>query len=158
GGVPTSLDAHNLGYTTRAVLDLPVRPWLRLDTGIDYEGSRYAQSRAGVARPPVGGATGTSVGGFGEQTGSFSGSASGYAAESMTVYPNTLAPFLAADLSFFHKRLTITPQLRLQLISFAGYPGTPDSFTHTYVTLDPRLSWRLRVTERVALKGAIGLY
>jgi len=159
GGVTTSLDAHSLGYSTRAVLDLPLRPWLRLDAGVDYEGSRYAQSRAGVARPPVGGAAGTSVGGFGEQSpGSFSGSASGYAAESMTVYPNHVAPFLAGELSFFGQRLTITPQLRMQAISFVGYPGTSDSFTHAYVTIDPRLTMRARVTERVALKGALGLY
>jgi TonB family protein len=158
GGVNTSLDAHSLAYTTRAVLDLPLRRWLRLDAGVDFEGSRYGQSRKGVARPPVGGASGTSVGGFGEQTGSFSGSSSGYSAEEMTLYPNHLAPFVAAELSFFDKWLTIVPQLRLQLMTFAGYPNTPQSFDHVYVRPEPRLSVRQRLTQKVALKGAVGLY
>jgi TonB family protein len=158
GGVPTSLDAHSLGYSVRAVFDVPIRKWLRLDAGIDYEGSRYAQSRAGVARPPIGGATGASVGGFGEQTGSFSGSQSGYASEAMTIYPNHVAPFVAGEISSSGRRLTVTPQLRLQVMTFAGYPGAPESFTHVYVTADPRLSLRARVTDRVALKGAVGLY
>ena len=111
-----------------------------------------------MARPPVGGASGTSVGGFGEQPGSFSGSSSGYAAEEMTLYPNNIAPFVAAELSFFDKWLTLIPQLRLQIMTFAGYPDTPQSFDHVYVALEPRLSVRQRLTQRVALKGAVGLY
>jgi TonB family protein len=158
GGVNTSLDAHSLGYSARAVFDVPVRRWLRVDAGLDYEGSRYAQSRKGVARPPVGGASGASVGGFGEQPGSFSGSASGYAAEDMTVYPNHVAPFVACELAFFDKWLVIVPQLRLQLITLDGYPGSPQSFSQVYARPEPRLSVRQRLTERVALKGAIGLY
>ena len=158
GGVPTALDARSVGYTARAVVDLPLRPWLRLDAGLDYEGSRYMQERAGVARPPTGGASGSSVGGFGEQAGSFGGSGSGYAAEAMTVYANHVAPFALADLTLFGGRLTLTPQLRAQVSSFSGYPGTPDAFTRTYLTPDPRLAVRQRLGARLALKGSIGLY
>ncbi len=158
GGTATSIDARTLGATARAVLDVPVRPWLRLFGGIDYEGSRFTQKRSGVARPPVGGASGASVGGFGEQMGSFSGMQSGFATDDLTVHGNQAAPFLVATLSLFEKRLTVTPQLRLQISSFAGYPGEPESFTNTHVTADPRLSLRYQLTTRVALKGALGLY
>src|SRR4051812_348506 len=152
GGTATAIDARTLGATARAVLDVPVRPWLRLFGGIDYEGSRFTQLRSGVARPPVGGASGASVGGFGEQMGSFSGMQSGFATDDLTVYGNQAAPFLVATLSLFEKRLTVTPQVRLQISTFAGYPGEPESFTNTHVTADPRLSLRYQLTTRVALK------
>jgi len=158
GGTATSIDARTLSLTTRAVVDLPVRPWLRLFGGVDYEGSRFTQQRAGVARPPVGGATGASVGGFGEQTGSFDGMSSGYATDDLTVYANQAAPFVVATFSLFGQRLTVTPQMRLQISAFSGYPGEPESFTNTHVTPDPRFSLRYKLTERVALKGAVGLY
>ena len=158
GGTASSIDARTLGLTTRAILDVPVRPWLRLFGGIDYEGSRFTQQRSGVARPPVGGASGASVGGFGEQTGSFDGMSSGFATDDLTVYGNQVAPFLVATFSLLDKRLTVTPQMRLQLSTFAGYPGEPESFTNTHVTADPRFSIRYQVITRVALKGAFGLY
>ena len=47
----------------------------------------------------------------------------------MTLYPNNLAPFVAGELSLFDKRLTVIPQLRLQIITFAGYPDTPRAST-----------------------------
>ena len=158
GGTASSIDARTLGLTTRAILDVPVRPWLRLFGGIDYEGSRFTQQRSGVARPPVGGASGASVGGFGEQTGSFDGMSSGFATDDLTVYGNQVAPFLVATFSLLKKRLTVTPQMRLQLSTFAGYPGEPESFTNTHVTADPRFSIRYQLITRVALKGAFGLY
>jgi len=158
GGVPTSIDARALGGSARALFDLPLRPWLRLDGGLDYEAARATQQRAGVARPPVGGATGTGVGGFGEQSGSFEGTQSGYSTDDLTVYANHVAPFLIASLSLLDQRLTITPQIRLQISTFTGYPGQPESFTNTHVTADPRLALRYKLTARVALKGAVGLY
>jgi hypothetical protein len=54
GGTATSIDARTLSLTTRAVVDIPVRPWLRLFGGVDYEGSRFTQQR-GRGAPPVGG-------------------------------------------------------------------------------------------------------
>jgi TonB family protein len=158
GNVPTSIDARTLGYSLRALADVPIRDWLRLFGGLDYEGNRFTQDRAGVARPPIGGASGDSAGGFGEEPASFNGFQSGYAADSMMLYTNHVAPFLSAKLALFGERLTITPQFRLQVMSFAGYPGTDQSFTHTYVSPNPRLALRYRLTSRVALKGAVGAY
>ncbi len=158
GSIPTSIDAQQINYTARAALVLPVRDWLRLHGGVDYEGNWYGQQRAGVARPPIGGASGPSVGGFGEQMGSFDGSQSGYASDDFALYINNVAPYLTGTFSLFHNHLTIIPQFRLQISSFAGYPGTSDSFSHTYVSPEPRLLLRQRLTGRVTLKGAVGLY
>jgi hypothetical protein len=102
GNVPTSIDARQLGYSLRAQLDLPVRPWLRVLGGVDYEGSRFVQDRFGVARPPTGGSSGASAGGFGgDDPGSFGGSTSGYASDAMTVFANHIAPFVATKLTLF---------------------------------------------------------
>jgi len=158
GGTATSIDARTLGVSTRAILDVPVRPWLRLFGGVDYEGSRFTQKRSGVARPPVGGASGVGTGGFGEQSGTFDGMQSGFASDDLTVYANQVAPFLIATFSLFGQRLTVTPQIRFQISTFTGYPGEPESFTHTHLTADPRFSLRYKLTTRVALKGALGLY
>ena len=77
-----------------------------------------------MARPPVGGASGASVGGFGEQTGSFDGMASGYATDDLTLYANQVAPFVVADvLAASASASRSRPQLRLQISTFAGYPG-----------------------------------
>jgi hypothetical protein len=158
GNVPTAIDARTFGYSLRALLDTPVRKWLRVYGGVDYEGNRFAQDRAGVARPPTGGSAGASAGGFGDEPGSFGGLTSGYAADSMIVYANHVAPFVALKLSLFGERLTLTPQLRAQVTAFAGYPGTDDAFTHAYVSPNPRMNFRYKLGSRVGLKGAVGVY
>jgi TonB family protein len=158
GNVPTNIDARSMAYSLRGVFNLPVYSWLLVSTGIDFEGSRFVQDRAGVARPPTGGTTGASAGGFGDMPGSFGGLSSGYAADSMTLLANHGAPFLAAKLTTAAGRLSVTPQLRFQFMTFAGYPGTPDSFTHTYMAGNPRIAARYRLTSRLTLKGATGVY
>lgn len=159
GNVPTSIDARQVGYSLRAAIDLPVRTWLRVYGGVDYEGSRFVQDRAGVARPPTGGGgSGAGAGGFGEEPGSFGGLTSGYAADSMTLFANHVAPFVATKFAMFGERLALTPQFRLQVMTFSGYPGTPDSFSSAYVRANPRVTLRYRLSEMVSLKAATGLY
>jgi hypothetical protein len=158
GSVPTSIDMNTLEYTARALAAVPLGSWLRIDAGIDYEGSRFVMDRAGVAQPPTGGATGSSSGGFGSGGGDFSGTRSGYAVDSLTLYTNHAAAFASATVSLFDKRLTITPQVRLQVMEFTGYQGTPDAFARAFVSPEPRLSVRYRVSPRLALKAAAGLY
>src|SRR4029078_13266365 len=115
--------------------------------------------RAGVARPPTGGSSGASAGGVGsDDPGSFGGLTTRYASDAMTLYANHIAPFVATKLTLFGDRLTLTPQLRAQVTTFSGYPGTADAFSHTCVRPNPRLSLRSKVGARVALKGAFGLY
>jgi hypothetical protein len=158
GDIPTSIDARTLEYSLRSAVRLPVSDWLRLDAGIDYEGNRFVQNRSGVASPPIGGATGASTGGFGEQSGSFGGMQSGYAADALTVYTNHFAPYVAANITLFDKRLTITPQFRFQVLTFLGNPGAPGAFSHAYASPEPRLALRYRLTQHVWLKGAVGEY
>jgi TonB family protein len=157
GSIPTSIDARSLGYSMRALAQLPVADWLRIDAGVEYEGSRFAQDHSGAAQPPTGAASGGDSA-SGQNQGSFGRTQSGYASDSMTVFTNHVAPFVSAPMSFFDKRLTVTPQFRLQLLDFAGYLGTPDSFSHAYVSPEPRLALRYRLTPRLSLKAAAGLY
>jgi hypothetical protein len=44
------------------------------------------------------------------------------------------------------------------VLTFAGYQGTPDEFTHAYVSPEPRLSARYQLTPRLFAKGAVGHY
>jgi hypothetical protein len=43
-------------------------------------------------------------------------------------------------------------------MSFSGYAGSPSSFSHAYVSPEPRLAVRGALSARVALKAAVGLY
>lgn len=157
GAVPTSVQIGALEYTSRAEVRLPLAAWLRLDAGLDFEGSRSAVSRAGAASPTTNGYGGTSNGGF-SGDGGFGGSLAGFAVDDYTLYAAHLAPFVAANLSFFDKRLTITPGLRLQAMSFMGYQGTPDAFTRFSFAPEPRLALRYQLSQRWALKGSVGTY
>jgi TonB family protein len=157
GAVPTSVDIGAFEYTTRAEARLPLAAWLRLDAGLDFEGTRFGVNRAGAASPTTNGYSGTSNGGFGGD-GGFGGSVAGFAVDNYTLYANNVAPFVTANLSFFNKRLTITPGFRLQAMSFVGYQGTPESFGNMFVAPEPRVAVRYQLTKRLALKGSFGLY
>jgi hypothetical protein len=146
----------DLGYTARAEARLPVASWLRLDAGLDYEGNRFTVDRSGAATPASNGYSGTSNGYGGD--GGFGGSTSGFAVDNMVLYTNAAAPFAAANITLFNKRLTITPQFRYQVLTFAGYQGTPDAFARTYFRPEPRLSVRYQLTPKVALKASVGAY
>jgi TonB family protein len=154
GNVPSAIDVATLGYTARALARLPLSPWLRLDAGIDYEGNRWSLGRAG-AQSTASSTSGTS-GGFGGD-GGFGGAGS-YASDQLTLYTNHFAPFVSTTLSLANKRLTITPQVRAQVMTFAGYQGTPDAFASSHVSVEPRLAVRYQISPRVALKASAGMY
>jgi len=101
--------------------------------------------------------SGTSNQGVGS-SGGFNGSGSGYTTDHLILYANHVAPFGGATLSLAGGRLTITPQLRLQVMTFAGYQGTPEAFARGYVSPEPRLTVRYQLTPRWAVRGAAGLY
>ena len=157
GQTPSSLDERAFAYATRAVGRWPITSTLRLDGGVDFEGNRWQVDRAGSPSMVTDLVGGTGAGGLGAN-GGFSGSASGYAIDNLTLYTNNVAPFVTATLALFDHRLTITPQFRLQVMTFAGYQGTPASFARGFVSPEPRLALRYQLTTRVALKGAVGLY
>ena len=157
GQTPTSLSERTFAYATRAVLRWPVTSTLRLDGGVDFEGNRWQVNRAGSPAAVTDLVSGTGAGGLGSN-GGFSGAGSGYAIDDLTLYTNNIAPFVTATLAFFGRRFTVTPQFRLQVMTFAGYQGMPASFARAFVSPEPRLALRYQLTPRVALKGAVGLY
>jgi hypothetical protein len=69
-----------------------------------------------------------------------------------------VAPFVSGTFALFGRRLTVTPQFRLQVLTFAGYLGTPASFSRGFVSPEPRLALRYQVSAGLALKAAVGLY
>jgi TonB family protein len=157
GTVPSKLDQHAFSYAERAVARVPVGAALRLDGGVDFEGQRFAMDRVGAPTAvfdPASAAGGATTG----AGAAFRGQVAGFASDQMTLYENNVAPFVTATVTTWNKRLTITPQFRLQVLTFSGYPGTPESFSHAYVSPEPRLSVRFALTARVALKAAVGLY
>jgi TonB family protein len=156
GTVPTSIDQRAFGYATRAVVRLPLGASVRLDGGVDFEGSRFVLDRAGsvsVAVDPATAATGAGMG-----SGGLTGAGSDFTFDHLVLYSNHVAPFMSATLSALDRRLTITPQFRLQIMTFAGYLGSPSSFARAFVSPEPRLAVRERLSRRIALKGAAGLY
>ena len=157
GQTPTSLDERAFAYATRALFRWPVTSTLRLDGGLDFEGDRWQVNRAGSPGAVTDLVGGTGAGGLGAN-GGFSGAGSGYAVDDLTLYTNHVAPFVTATLALFDHRLTVTPQFRLQVMTFAGYQGTPASFDRAFVSPEPRLALRYQLTPHVALKGAVGLY
>jgi hypothetical protein len=84
-------------------------------------------------------------------------SSTGYTTEALTLLANHVAPYVALNLSLLDKRLTITPQLRVQTYTFNGEAGAT-SFSHAYVVAEPRLSARYQLTPGIALRGAVGRY
>jgi TonB family protein len=157
GTTPTALDQHAFAYTTRAVARLPLGEALRLDGGVDFEGQRFVMDRVGsgaIAVDPAS-AAGNATTGAGA---AFQGQVSGFSADHLTLLENNVAPFVAATVSALSRRIVLTPQLRLQVLTFAGYPGTATSFSHVYASPEPRLALRVGITARLALKAAVGLY
>jgi hypothetical protein len=124
---------------------------------VDFEGNRWTIARSGSPSAVTDLVGGTGSGGLGA-SGGFSGSASGFATDDLTLYTNHVAPFVTATWTLAERRLAVTPQFRLQVMTFAGYQGTPAAFARGFVSPEPRLALRYRLTARVALKGAVGLY
>jgi hypothetical protein len=150
---PFSNTNAQLEYNLRAVARVPVRPWLRLDAGLDYEGTRYTldatQNVAGLLREG-------DPGGFSGFSGPDAGQS--VAADRLVLYTNFVAPYVAAELSLFDKKLIVVPQLRLEAMSFYGYPGQATQFSSVFFEVEPRLSVRWQVNPRLAVSFAVGTY
>jgi hypothetical protein len=153
GAAPFSNTNGQLEYNLRALYRAQLFSSLRLDLGLDYEGTRYTldatQNPAGLLREG--------------DTGGFSGydapdATQAVATDHLTLYTNAVAPYLAVDLSYFKRRLVISPQLRLETMSFFGYPGSMRQFAHASFLPEPRLAIRYQVISQLAIRGAIGVY
>lgn len=157
GNVELSAHASLVPYSLRSVLHLPLAPFLRLDAGLDFEGSRYGLSaKSPAGGPPVEGEEAPRTFGSGQLDGTG------------TVYVHQIAPWVSLPLTLFDNKLTVTGGLRLAIFSLSGnydFPGlsgvgvpASDHFNHPYFGLEPRLSVRYDVVPQFTLKAALGVY
>jgi TonB family protein len=142
-----------LGYSVRALYRWNRWRLLHIDAGLDYEGTRFTfdarQNPMGLFREG--------------DTGDFLGysppnAAQGVLTDHLLLYTNHTAPFVALTVSLFHQRFLIMPQLRIDVMSFVGYPLQGQRFASAFVLPEPRLATRVRVSSKVALQGSIGVY
>jgi TonB family protein len=164
GEAVSSIDAGTTAYTLRAIGRIPLTSFLRLDAGVDYEGNRFTldrttESAAGFGGGDGGGDAGGGGGpGGGRGGGGMGGGGASSSPDRFILYTDHVAPYLSAVLSFFDQRLTINPQLRLEVLTFAGYQGTPNAFSSAFVRAEPRLLARYQALRWMAVKLAIGVF
>jgi hypothetical protein len=132
GDTNFTLDSAFFEYNVRGALHLPLASWLRIDAGIDYEGTRFTRT--------------------------VEGGAGALAGDNLTVYTNHVAPYVSAVFSFLDKRLSIIPQFRLDILSATGQRDTPNEFSNANVEPEPRLAVRYQFNKYFALKGSVGAY
>jgi TonB family protein len=146
GTTDLKLTARAAPYNLRVVARVPILPQFRLDAGIDFEGARYdIEAKIPVAgMPREGDPPGLRAGG-------------GTISAQLTMWTNHTALYAAGDLSLFNGRLTMVPQLRLDIYTFTGGEGS-GAFTRVMYNLEPRLQFRVRVTPWMSIKGALGIY
>lgn len=143
GNTSRVFDQQTFSYGLRTVARVPLAEWLRLDAGVDFEGNRWpVKLTFGPQGPPREG-----------DPGGFQAGGAGLTSDDFLLFTNDVAPFVSAKMSFFDRRLTITPQFRLDVFSNTAY-GT----TTTFVRPEPRLTARYQLTPWLAPKLAIGLY
>jgi hypothetical protein len=140
-----------LSYSLRALYHLPLKRWLRLDAGLDYEGTRYTldarQNPGGLYREG-------DVGDFLGYTAPNPNAA--VLTDHMLLYTNHVAPFASLTIALFNQRLLVMPQMRLEAMTFVG--TRPQHFSSAFVLPEPRLSVRVKVSSRVSLQGSVGVY
>ena len=146
GNTTRQFDIETFEYNLRAAGQLPVRKWLRLDGGVDFEGNAWPiDVTFGPSGPPREGDPGGFGGGAGDAT-----RLAGLIHETYTLATDHTAPWLSATIK--GGGLAVTPQLRVDAFHF----GAPAN--HTYVEVEPRLTARYQLTPMVAPKIAVGLY
>jgi len=148
GTTPVSIDVRLIPYSLRGTVRVPLTSYLRLDAGIDFEGSNvYADVRGPATGAPQEGDPSATGGGAGQ-----------FLTQASTIWVNNTALFAALQFTIFKQRLTIVPQARIDLYSWSGAANSPQAFSKAYFLFEPRLLARLRVTNWMSLTGAVGIY
>lgn len=143
--------AQIASYTLRGTARVPLTSFLRFDAGLDFEGNYITLDRDDKAL--VGGGVAMAAG-----MDPSAQSQGATTANELTLYTNHLAAFASASFSLLDRHLSITPQLRLQLFSFLGYPGTENQSSSIFFAPDPRIQARYDVLPWLAFKAAFGLF
>ncbi|MDB4970273.1 MAG: TonB family protein / TonB-dependent receptor, partial [Myxococcales bacterium] len=146
-------DNHQLGYSLRALYRTPLGRRLKLDAGVDYEGTRFTldarQNPSGLYRE-------------GDTGGFFGYSAPdvthGVAIDHLVVFTNHVAPFVALTITLFDGRLVVMPQLRVDVMNFQGQSAGAPSFSSSAALVEPRLAGRVKLSSRIAVHASLGVY
>jgi TonB family protein len=148
GNTPVAVDVATFEYNLRAVYDRPLARWLRLSAGLDFEGDRWPlsalASASGMPRE------GDNMGGGGG-----GGFTSNFVTDSYVLYQNQIAPFVMLPFSLLRDRLTLTPQLRLDLYTDSLYDG---AYSHAVAQIEPRFAGRYQTSAKTAVKLSVGRY
>ncbi|HEX3594927.1 MAG TPA: TonB-dependent receptor, partial [Polyangiaceae bacterium] len=156
GGTPTSLDVHSMNYGLRASYRGQVATFLNANVGIDLEATVADAYRAGsVASPPREGDAHI----FGQPP------ADQVNADHFNAVIGSAAPYAEGDFSLFSEHLHVVPGLRLEPLfmsvsrRFPKQGDGPSSGADVGdVSIEPRLSARFALTNRVTFKAAYGRY
>lgn len=143
--------AQIAAYTLRGTARVPIASFLRIDGGLDFEGSYITLDRDDKATAGSGTAMAAGLG-------SAAGAEGGTTANELTLYTNHLAAVASASFSLLDRRLSITPQFRLQMFSFLGYPGTENQSSSIFFVPEPRIQARYEVRPWLAVKAAFGVF
>lgn len=156
GGIGTvlfKLEGMTLGYNLRAELRHRVAPWLNLIGGVDFEGTRSAFEVIVPPVPPGGG------GSAGESNNGAAGSALtqlGSVKDESVLHIVRTAPYAIARFDLLDRRLTISPQLRLETAYVRSYDG---ELSKTVFSPEPRLVLSGQIVPRYfLLKFGVGSY
>jgi hypothetical protein len=153
GNTPFQITSGQLEYNLRAIAHIPLHKMVRLDAGIDYEGTRY---NLDATQNLNGGLREGDNGGFAGQTGQDSSQT--IATDHLLLYTDHFAPYAGLAITPIPKRLMVTAQLRVDALTFNGYPGSPRSFASSEILPEPRLAIWFQAHPRLALRAAIGVY
>ncbi len=149
GNVPFKIDIRNCPWAVRLVLRQPINEYIRLDTGLDYEGLRIGfDATAPAAGPPREEDGGGGAG----------GATTSFLSEKGELYQNGVSPFIAANITLLDKKLLIVPQLRFEIMQWSGYAGKPQSYSYVHLQPEPRVNVRYQATKWMAIKAALGVY
>jgi len=153
GTVQFKLDGLSLGYNLRSELRHRFTPWLNLVGGVDFEGTR---SSFEVIVPPLPAGGGGSSGETNNQGGGAAITQLGSVKDQSVLHIVRTAPYAIARFDLLDRRLTISPQLRLESAYIRSYDG---DVSRTVFSPEPRLviSGQL-VPKYLTLKFGVGAY
>ncbi|HNI58458.1 MAG TPA: TonB-dependent receptor [Pseudomonadota bacterium] len=153
GSVSFKLEGFTLGYNLRSELRHRFAPWLNVIGGVDFEGSRSSFEVVVPPIPPGGG------GSSGETNNQTSGSAItqlGSVRDQSVLHIVRTAPYAIARFDFLDRRLTVSPQIRLETAYIRSYDG---DVSRTVFSPEPRLVISGQVVPKyLLLKFGVGAY
>ncbi|MGZ3419444.1 MAG: TonB-dependent receptor domain-containing protein [Polyangiales bacterium] len=156
GSTPTELSSNGSSWGFRAAYRGKVGTHLTIATGLDVEAQFMTLFRRGaVTIPPREG----DVYVFGQPP------PDQINADDWSTMIGGIAPWVSADISLFEDKLHIVPGFRVDAYVTSGDRLTPKKgdtpaigFANEQTTLEPRLLVRYQATEKLAIKGAVGIY